>query len=239
VLAGGTEATEAAELRRAINVEIANLQRWLKIHPQQAAWMQRRIDELIAWRDAPDGEAAPVEACAESYAMPDLASVPEWARPIVQEHHGRQAADRAETERRAAQTARLSRERAATAYHRASLPAPQMGHMANASGNFALRLPQRLIRMVSTPEQRHIASVREARVHEARVLDAGSRLGGPVEVATAAIPRSSMTGTVVYEDAMHNAAAIAHARLRTVDARSWGKAAGSWDGVTRDLCGPP
>jgi hypothetical protein len=157
----------AAEQRRAaIDGEIAVLQRCLKSYPypQQAAWMRRRLDRLVAMRDAPADPRSP--APAES---PDLSKVPPWAREIVAEHIARQEAGRAAARRQAAEAEQRAHEEAVTADRRASLNAPMMGHMGNRAGeNFRLREPQRLTRIFSTLEQRHIAAVRQRQAEDTR-----------------------------------------------------------------------
>jgi hypothetical protein len=119
----------------------------------------------------------------------DLNKLPVWARDIVREHLDRKDAERAEAERQAVEAARIAHEADVTAHFRASLTAPQMGH---------LRSPRRLTRIVSTESQRLAAIVRQNRVEEARLGTAANHLGPrESQLETAPIPRASMTGLVV------------------------------------------
>jgi hypothetical protein len=177
----------AAELRRRLDDEIARLCRLHAIAPeQQKGWIERRLNELFAMRDA-GAETAEPENSAE-VSEPDLDTVPAYLRDIVQEHLVRKAAERAEAKRQAAEEIRLAHEEAVTAQRRAALSAPQMGHLANVASFKRGQDPQRLTRTVSTPEQRQVAAMRHSRAEEARIATATMRYVRPAPENAAPIP---------------------------------------------------
>jgi hypothetical protein len=94
----------------------------------------------------------------------DLSEVPAWAREIVEDHLRRKAA----ADKQAAEEARIAHEESILAPRRAARAAPQMGHMANVTGNFRLAVRPRVTGVISTPEQRHFEATRQARLREAR-----------------------------------------------------------------------
>ena len=152
--------------RAAIDAEIERLITVFYSAPvENREWLRRRIDMLMAARDA-EAEMAP-EAC-EDAPEPDLADVAPWAREMVREHLDRKAAERRAAKRQAAVEAYREHEEAITAHRRAALSAPMMPHMGNRPGeNFRLRDPRRATAAFSTPEERHAGHLTRLRAAEA------------------------------------------------------------------------
>ncbi len=176
---------EIAEWRRRLAGAQPHL---VPIITRQIESLQAELEALLRPEHATVAPAAE-ERTGEKSAEIDLGKLPLWARDIVREHLDRKAAERGEAERQAAEAARIAHEEAVTAPLRAALRAPMTGHMGNRPGeNFRLRPPQRVTRLVSTPEARHTVAMIANRLHEARIAAAANRLGGPVETAAPPIP---------------------------------------------------
>jgi hypothetical protein len=186
---------ETAALRRAtIDAEIAQMCELVEAASTNPniGWMKARLDRLIAQREALAAPEAPAQPADDE--MPDLAMVPSYLREIVRRDYEQRAAERAAKEWQAYADVAL-------AHHRAEQAAPLMGNMARGpDGRLNLRHPPALTRFVSTtladfgapamgnmarrpagiistPEERHAAAVREVRKRDA--ASGVMPLGGP------------------------------------------------------------
>jgi len=211
-------ATEAAELPRAPILEdidpaiavLGEIAQWRRMLAGAQPHLVRIITNNIATLQAeletllhPD-RAVMAPVTDESAPVPrDLSQLDPNVREAVEYVLAIKDAERAEAERQAADAARIAYEEAVTAPRHAALRAPLMGHLASRAGeNFRLRAPQRVTRLVSTPEARHTVAVNATRMEEARIAAAANHLGGPVEYAApipiagigASAPRAVITG---------------------------------------------